>query len=57
VSAGSAFQDVAQGQYYTSAVYWAVAGGITNGTSQTTFSPNTVCTRSQAVTFLYRYAG
>jgi predicted nucleic acid-binding Zn ribbon protein len=57
VSAGSAFQDVAQGQYYTSAVYWAVANGITNGTSQTTFSPNTVCTRSQAVTFLYRYAG
>jgi hypothetical protein len=57
VSAGSTFQDVAQGQYYTSAVYWAVAGGITNGTSQTTFSPNTVCTRSQAVTFLYRYAG
>jgi hypothetical protein len=57
VSAGSTFRDVAQGQYYTSAVYWAVANGITNGTSQTTFSPNTVCTRSQAVTFLYRYAG
>ena len=28
--------------------------GITNGTSDTTFSPNATCTRAQIVTFLWR---
>lgn len=37
------------------AIGWAVAKGITNGTSPTTFSPETICTRGQIVTFLYRY--
>lgn len=36
---------------------WAVDKGITGGTSATTFSPNGVCTRAQAVTFLWRAAG
>lgn len=36
---------------------WAVENGITSGTSATTFSPNAVCTRAQAVTFLWRAAG
>jgi len=31
-----------------------VEKGITNGTSDTTFSPNAECTRAQIVTFLYR---
>ncbi|MBR5535479.1 MAG: S-layer homology domain-containing protein [Clostridia bacterium] len=33
---------------------WAVAEGITSGTSETTFSPDTTCTRGQIVTFLQR---
>ena len=37
------------------AVGWAVRNGITNGTSETTFSPMRTCTRGQIVTFLYRY--
>lgn len=39
------------------AVDWAVAGGITSGTSATTFSPDQTCTRGQIVTFLYRGFG
>ena len=39
------------------AVIWAVDKGITGGTSATTFSPNGICTRAQAVTFLWRAAG
>ncbi len=37
------------------AVYWAVRNGVTNGTTDTTFSPNDTCTRGQIVTFLHRY--
>lgn len=36
------------------AVNWAVENGVTNGTSNTTFSPEATCTRGQIVTFLYR---
>jgi hypothetical protein len=50
------FGDVPEGQFYTSAVYWAVENGITTGTGGNSFSPNVTCTRGQAVTFLYRYA-
>ena len=46
---------------FTDVPSWAVsyvaacyADGITSGTSATTFSPDTVCTRAQIVTFLYR---
>lgn len=52
-----AFDDVPEDTYYTEAVYWAVANGITNGTTETTFSPEDSCTRAQAVTFLWRAAG
>ena len=51
---GNPFGDVPAGAYYTDAVLWAVARGITNGTSATTFSPGSGCTRAQVVTFLYR---
>ncbi len=51
------FDDVVEGTYYAEAVAWAVANKITNGTSETTFSPNDGCTRAQAVTFLWRAAG
>ena len=51
---GSAFTDVAQGDYFAAPVQWAVENAITSGTSNTTFSPNASCTRGQIVTFLYR---
>ncbi len=51
------FSDVRTGAYYYDPVYWAVGKGITNGTSDTTFSPDNKCTRGQIVTFLYRAAG
>ena len=54
VVAGDSFDDVAADAYYAGAVTWAVANGITNGTTATTFSPNTPVSRAQAVTFLYR---
>jgi hypothetical protein len=47
------FSDVAAGSWYAEAVSWAVENGITNGTSDTTFSPNAVCTRAQIVRFLW----
>ena len=50
------FTDVKAGAYYAEAVRWAVAEGITNGTTSSTFSPNATCTRGQIVSFLYRYA-
>ena len=49
--------DVAADAYYAEAVRWALSEGITTGTSDHTFSPDAVCTREQAVTFLYRAAG
>lgn len=51
------FTDVAEDAYYADAVKWAVANGVTSGTSATTFSPNDTCTRAQAVTLLYNAAG
>ena len=54
VVSGSSFSDVAADAYYVNAVTWAVANGITNGTSGTTFSPDAAVSRAQAVTFLWR---
>jgi len=51
------FVDVPSGVYYEEAVLWAVDKGITKGTDTTHFSPNGICTRAQAVTFLWRAAG
>ncbi|MCC8080298.1 MAG: S-layer homology domain-containing protein, partial [Oscillospiraceae bacterium] len=52
-----AFSDVSADDYFYSAVYWAVEQGITNGTDDNSFSPNSGCTRAQAVTFLWRAYG
>lgn len=57
VSAKTRFADVAASSYYSDAVLWAVENGITNGTSDTTFSPDAVCTRAQIVAFLWRAKG
>ena len=54
---GTSFTDVPTGAYYEEAVGWAVKEGITKGTSDSTFTPDGVCTRAQAVTFLWRAAG
>ena len=51
------FSDVKEGEYYYSAVLWAVENKITSGTSKTAFSPNASCTRAQVVTFLWRSEG
>ena len=51
------FVDVATGSYYEDAVDWAVENGITKGTDDTHFSPDGICTRAQAATFLWRAAG
>lgn len=54
VEAENPFVDVNENDYYYNAVQWAVANGITKGTSDTTFSPNSTVTRAQGVTFLWR---
>ena len=48
------YSDVTLDMWYAKAVLWAVQEGITNGTSETTFSPDDTCTRGQIVTFLWR---
>ena len=50
----SSFTDVPANAYYAKAVAWAVENGVTNGMTETTFAPDTTCTRGQSVTFLYR---
>ena len=51
------FTDVSENAYYSQAVKWATENEVTNGTSRTTFSPDSICTRGQAVTFLWRASG
>ena len=55
-TAGSSasFSDVVAGAFYADAVNWAVENNVTNGTSDTTFSPDASCTRAEIVTFMYR---
>ena len=56
-AAASTFSDVSADDYYANAVAWAVEQSITNGTSATTFSPQSNCTRGQIATFLYNNLG
>ena len=51
------FTDVPVGSYYYNAVLWAIENGITEGTSDTMFSPDATCSRAQIVTFLWRAGG
>ena len=53
-SGSTNFTDVVSDAFYADAISWAVANNVTNGTSNTTFSPNADCTRAEIVTFLYR---
>ena len=56
-ASAAGFTDVPGDAFYADAVNWAVSKGITNGTSDTTFSPEASCTRAEMVTFLWRCAG
>ena len=56
-TAENPFLDVKAGDFYYDAVLWAVENGITTGTDATHFSPSGVCSRAQAVTFLWRAFG
>lgn len=51
------FGDVAGSDYFYIPMTWAIDEGITNGTSETTFSPGQNCSQAQILTFLYRAAG
>ena len=51
------FVDVNENKYYYNAVLWAYENGITKGTDETHFEPESGCTRGQVVTFLYRAYG
>ncbi len=51
------FADVNAGDYYEKPIQWAVAQGITSGTSETTFSPTSYCTQGQILAFLWRAFG
>ncbi|MBR4087447.1 MAG: bacterial Ig-like domain-containing protein, partial [Clostridia bacterium] len=53
-TAKNPFKDIKKSEYYYNAVLWAVENGITNGMTDTTFAPNSTCTRGHIVTFLYR---
>ena len=50
------FTDVPAGQFYTDAVYWALEAGITTGATADTFNPSGKLTRTELVTFMYRFA-
>lgn len=54
VTADKEFNDVPSGSDYAMAIAWAVSNGVTSGTSDTTFSPDEICSRGQIVTFLNR---
>lgn len=54
VESSASFTDVKSDAFYADAINWAVANNVTNGTSNTMFSPNADCTRAEIVTFLYR---
>lgn len=56
-TAENPFKDVAEADYCYKAVLWAYQKGITAGTGEATFSPDTECPREQIVTFLYLYYG
>lgn len=51
------FSDVSSSSSYYNAIGWAVANGITSGTSTTEFSPNLTVSRQEQMSFLYRLAG
>ena len=55
-SEAAGFNDVAANDWYATAVNWAAASGITSGTGDGNFSPNTAITREQLAAILMNYA-
>lgn len=51
------FEDVADSAWYANAVKWAYSNHVTDGTSETTFSPNDTCTRSQILQLIWAQKG
>ena len=51
------FEDVSENDYYYTPVLWAVEQGVTAGTSDTSFSPDSFCTREQVAVFLWNAMG
>lgn len=55
VTGTAAFEDVAEGQWYTQAIAWASAKGVVNGMGDNRYAPDLSVTREQLVTMLYRF--
>ena len=51
------FDDVAENKYFYTAVLWAYSKGIVSGMTETTFSPESTCTKEQIIAMLYRNYG
>ena len=47
------FTDLPQDAYYAEAAAWAVSAGVAEGVSETTFGPDSVVTRGQAMELIY----
>ena len=56
VKGTSAFEDVADGMWYTDAIAWAAENKIMEGYGGTMFGPNDLVTREQMASIFYRYA-
>lgn len=55
VTGATAFEDVADGQWYSQAIAWASAKGVVNGMGDNRYAPDLAVTREQLVTMLYRF--
>ncbi len=49
------FRDISESKYYYKAVLWAYENNITSGITKNSFQPNKTCTRSEIVSFIWRY--
>ena len=56
-AAAASYTDVAAGAWYYDAVTKVTRDGLMNGTSETTFSPETPVTRGMVAAVLWRLAG
>ena len=56
VAGGSAFPDVAEGEWYSDAIAWAAAEGLVSGYGDGTYQPNKDITREELVQIFYNYA-
>ena len=57
VVGSSAFEDVADSDWFAKPVIWAAQNEVTGGIGDGKFGPEQTCTRAQVVTFLYKVYG